>query len=216
MRPDRNQRADDARHQRAEMDVAGEHDMAGTHPGGRRDDALAHAFDVDRQRRRVLEQARARRLRRLRQPERIVERMDVKGARPMQGVEVVVALEHLAHALGRPALDVGAELLAVELQVGQNLVAVVDLGHLEPAGHRGDARHARLGDGAAHIFDAHLGQRPQRLGVIHPDPADDLVHGFGEAGQDEPVIASGRVPGDALRSPAPPPTSRGARSRARW
>ena len=48
--PDRHQRADNARHQRGEMDVAGEDDMAGTHAGGRRGDALAHAFGIDRER----------------------------------------------------------------------------------------------------------------------------------------------------------------------
>ena len=110
------------------MDVAGQHDMAGAHARGRRGDPLAHAVDVDRQRRGVLEDARSRRFRRFREPERIVERMDVEGARQMQGVEVVIALEHVAHALGRPALDLGAELLPVELKIGQDLVAVVDLG----------------------------------------------------------------------------------------
>jgi hypothetical protein len=35
--------------------------------------------------------------------------------------------------------------------------------------------------------------------VIEPDPADDPVHGLGKAGQDEPVVAAGRGPGDAAR-----------------
>ena len=194
--PDRQQRADDARHQRAEMDVAGEHDMGGAHAGGRRRDALAHAFDVDRQRRRILEDARSRRFRRLGEAERIVERMDVEGARQMHGVEVMIALEHVAHALGRPALDLRAELLAIELHGGQHLVAVVDLGDLEPAGDRGDARHARLGDRGADVFETHLGERPQRLGVLQSDAADDPVHALGKARKDETVVASGRVPGE--------------------
>ena len=64
----------------------------------------------------AFEDARARRFGHVREPERVIERMNVKRARQVQGVEVVIGLEHLAHALGRPALDLGAELLAVELR----------------------------------------------------------------------------------------------------
>jgi hypothetical protein len=53
--PDRNQRAGDPRHQRAEVDVACEHDLARSHARLRRRDSLAHPLGVDRQRRRVLE-----------------------------------------------------------------------------------------------------------------------------------------------------------------
>ena len=171
--------------------------MAGTHAGGRRGDALAHAFGIDRERRRVLEDARARRFRRLRQPERIVERMDVKRARQMQGVEIVIGLEHLAHALGRPALDLGAEFLAVELHIRQDLIAVVDLGDLEPAGDRRDTGHAGLGDRGAHVSQPHLRQLPQRLGVLQADAADHPLHRLRKAGQHEAVVAAGRVAGDA-------------------
>ena len=140
---------------------------------------------------------RAPRFRRIRQAERVVERMDVERVRPMQRVEIVIGLEHVAHALGRPALDVGAELLAVEPRRRQHLVAVVDLGHFEPARHRGDARHALICDCRGHIFEPHLGERPQRLGVIHSDAGDHPVHGLGEARQHEAVVAAGGVPGDA-------------------
>ena len=181
------------------MDVAGEHDdVAGTHARGRRGDALAHAFGVDRQRWSCLEDARARRFGHAGEPERIVERMDVKRARQVQGVEIVIGLEHLAHALGRPALDLGPELLAIELDIRQDLVAVVDLGDFEPAGDRCDAGHARLGDRRAHIAQAHLRQVPQRLGVLHADAADHALHRFREAGQDKTVVATGCVP--AMRS----------------
>ena len=171
--------------------------MAGAHARGRGDDPLAHAFDVDCERRRVLEDARSRRFCEFRQPERIVERMDVKCARQMHGVEIVIGPELLPHALGRPGLDLGAELLPVELNLGQHLIAVVDLGRLEPAGDRRDARHARLGNRRAHVFEAHLGERPQRLGVLQSDAADQPVHGGGKAGQNETVVAAGRAPGDA-------------------
>ena len=49
-----------------------------------------------------------------RQPERIIERMDMKGGREMDGVEIVAAPEHLAHALGRPAFDLTAQVLAYQ------------------------------------------------------------------------------------------------------
>ncbi len=207
--PDRHHRAGDARLERAEMDVAGKHDMAGAHARGRRDDPLAHAFDVDCERRRILEDARSRRFCEFRQPERIVERMDVKCARQMHGVEVVIGLEHLAHALGRPGLDLGAELLTVKLDRRRHLLAVVDLGCFEPAGDRRDAGHARLRNRRAHVFEAHLGERPQRLGVLQSDAADQPIHGGGKAGQNETVVAAGRAPGDAAafhhhhRPPAP-------------
>ena len=85
----------------------------------------------------------------------------------------------------------------VQRNIGQDLVAVVDLGNLEPAGDRRHSRHARLGDGVAHIAQPHLGERPQRLGVVEAHPADDPVHRFGEARQHEAVVAPGGVPGDA-------------------
>ena len=189
--------------------------MAGTHAGGRRGDALAHAFGVDRERRCVLEDARARRFRHLRQPERIVERMDVKRARQVQGVEVVVGLEHLAHALGRPALDLGPEFLAIELHIRQDLIAVVDLGDFEPAGNRRDTGHPRLGNRGAHVAQPHLRQVPQRLGVLHADAADHALHRLRKSRQNETVVAAGRVPGDAAglqhrhRPPAPRELARG-------
>ena len=186
------------RHQGAEVNVARQHDMAGAHARVRRRDPLAHALDVDRERARVLEDARAAQLRRRRQPERVIERMDVKGARQMQRVEIMVGLEHLAHALGRPALDLVPELLTVELEIGHHLIAVVGLRHFEPAADRIDARHAGVADRAAHIFEAAFRERPQRLSVIDADPAHDPVHRLGEAGQHEAVVAPGRVPGDAL------------------
>ena len=84
----------------------------------------------------------------------------MEGARQVQGVEVVIALEDVAHALGRPALDIRAEFLPEELKIGQDIVAVVDLGDLEPAGNRRDPGHSRLRDRRAHVSEPHLGERP--------------------------------------------------------
>ena len=63
------------------FDIAGEHDLRGAQPRRRRDDALAHARRIDRQRRRVLEDARARLLGQRGKAECVIERMDVEGVR---------------------------------------------------------------------------------------------------------------------------------------
>ena len=84
------------------MHAAGEHDMRGAHAPGRRDDALAHALDVDLQRRRVLEDARSLGFRQFRQTQRIVERVDVKGTRQMQRMEIVIGSQNVPDPLGRP------------------------------------------------------------------------------------------------------------------
>ncbi len=82
--------------------------MGGAHARGRRGDPLAHAFGVDRERGRVLENARARSFRQLGKTERIVQRMDVERAGQMHGMEIVVGLENLPDPLRRPYLDFGA------------------------------------------------------------------------------------------------------------
>ena len=58
--PDRQQRFRQPPQRRAEMDVAGEHDMRGAQPRRRRHDALADARGIDADDRRVLENPRAR------------------------------------------------------------------------------------------------------------------------------------------------------------
>ncbi len=171
--------------------------MVGAQPPVRRDDPLAHAGGVDRQRRRVLEDARARRLRGGRKAERVVERMDVERLRREHRVEIVVALEHVAHALDRPAFDLSAEVLADQADGGEVVVGIVRLRDLEPAVlDRIDARHSGFADGGADIFEPGFGERPQHLGVIEPDPLDHGVHAAGEARQHEAGVAAGRVPGD--------------------
>ena len=198
--PDRQQRARDARHQLAEMDIAGEHHVIRTQPSAGRGDALANAGGVDRQRRRLLEDARARRLRRGRKTERVVQRMDVERLRRVHRVEIVVALEHVAHALDRPAFDLAAELLADQTDGGEVVVGVIRFRDLEPALlDRIDAGHIGVADRGAHVVEAGLRERPQRLGVVEPDPLDHRLHVASEARQHEAGVAAGRVPGDRVR-----------------
>ena len=116
----------------------------------------------------------------------------------MQRMEIVIGSENVPDPLGRPQLDLGAKLASVELRVIQNFVAVVGLGYPEPAGDRRNPRQARLGDGGADVFDARLGERPQRLGMIQPDAAHQPVHGTGKAGQHEAIVAAGRARCDAV------------------
>ena len=115
------------------------------------------------------------------------------------GVEIVVGLEHVAHALGRPAFDLGAELLADRARGRRaSSSASSDFETLSQPRDRIDARHAGLADGGAHIVEPRLGQRPQRLGVVEPDAADDpRPCDSAKPGQHEAVVAAGRVPGDA-------------------
>ena len=58
-----------------------------------------------RERRRVLEDARAGLFRRGGEAERVIERMDVEGAREMHRAEIALVDQLGAHALGRPDFD---------------------------------------------------------------------------------------------------------------
>ena len=171
--------------------------MGGAYARGWRGDPLAHAFGVDRERGRVLENARAGRFRQFGQAQGVVERMDVECARQMHGMEVVIGLENVPHPLRRPYLDFSAELLCIELRIIQEFVAVIDLGRFEPAGDRRNSRQASLSDRGANVFEAHLGERPQRLGVLQTDTTHHAVHRRGKAGQHEAIVTAGRAPCDA-------------------
>src|SRR6516165_9767489 len=105
------------------MGVAGEHNLARANATRRRGDALAHPGRIDGKRLRMLEDAYPCRLRNIRQAQRVIQGMDVKRTRQMERMEIMVGLERFAHALDRPTFDLGSE-LAIELDVGQHLVAV--------------------------------------------------------------------------------------------
>ena len=65
--------------------------MPHPHVALRRIDALAHARGIDRQRRRVLEDARAGLLRRRREPERVIARVNLERAGQMHGLKIAFA-----------------------------------------------------------------------------------------------------------------------------
>ena len=152
---DRQQRRADLRHQPADLHIAGEHHVVGAQPRSRRDDAFSHPRRIDRQRRRALENARAVAFRRRRQRQRVIERMDGDRLEIIDGVIVALAVQHRAHALGRPAFDLAAQIVE-EPHQAQKLVAVVDLGHVEPAGLRIDADGILVLDGVADVIEAGL------------------------------------------------------------
>ena len=171
--------------------------MVGAQPRARRDDTFAHAGRIDRQRRRAFENARAVAFRRRRERQRVIERMDGDRLEIIDGVIVALAVQHRAHALGRPAFDLAAEIVE-EPHQAQEFVAIVDLGHVEPAGLRIDAGDALFLDGVADVIEPGLGQRPQRLRALEADAADQLFGVGGKARQHEAGIAAGR----ARRQPA--------------
>ena len=195
---DRQQRRRELRHQLAEMDVGGEHDMGRAHARVRRVDALAHAAGVDRERRRFLEDAHAGLFRLVGEAERVIERMDVKGVWIMQRAEIARIGQLLAHARGRPRFHLGAD-PAQPFGVPAHGVVIIGLGDVQPPRHRIDARHAGLFDRAAHVVDAVFRQRIKMLGVVEADALDHGVDVFMEPGQHEAGIAPGGGPGDASR-----------------
>ncbi len=158
----RQQRRGELRHQRAELHIAAQHDMARAQPRIRGDDAFAHAGRIDRQGRRIFENARAVAFRRRGERERIIDRMDGQGPQIIDRIKITLAAQHRAHALGRPALDLAAQ-LAEQADKTQKFVAVVDFGNIEPAILR-DRSRSRLHRGW------HCGHNRDRPGTAPTDP----------------------------------------------
>ena len=80
-------------------------------------------------------------------------------ARIMDGMKVALAAQHRTHAIGRPALDLAAE-LAEELDEMHQGVAVIGFGNVKPTFLRGDPAHGVVADGVAYIVEAGLRQAP--------------------------------------------------------
>ena len=169
--------------------------MVRPQPRLRRDDAFAHTRRIEGQYRRVLEYARADTLGGGGQAERIVQRMNVDRPRIVDGVKVTFAAQHRAHLVGRPALDLAAE-LADQPGEAREFVAVVGLGDVKPAVLRIDSRHRLVANDVADIIEPALRQRPQILGAIEADAADDGVGARGKTGKHETGIAPGGFAGD--------------------
>ena len=172
--------------------------MVRPQPRLRRDDAFAHTRRVERQYRRVLEHARAGTLRGGGKAERIIQRMNVDSPRIVDGVKVTFAAQHGAHPVGRPTLDLTTE-LADKPGEAREFVAVVGLGDVKPAVLRVDTRHRLVANDVADIIHPALRQRPEVLGAVEADAADDAVGARGKTGKHETGIAARSFAGDVAR-----------------
>ena len=125
--------------------------------------------------------------------------MDVERLRRMQRLEIMRAAQHLAHLVGRPRLHVGAEIDAQHRHMIDQRLLVVDAAYRQAPVPREHARHIALGDLAAHVFDAAVGQRPQFLGARQSDALHDRVDRLGKARRHEAAIAARRARSDPAR-----------------
>jgi hypothetical protein len=57
-------------------------------------------------------------------------------------MEIVVGLENVAHAFGRPA-SISVSLLAVSSEIGRHIIGIIGLGHLSQPG-TGDSMPSRI------------------------------------------------------------------------
>ncbi len=128
--------------------------------------------------------------------ERIVERMDVQRLCEMHALKIMPAAQHLAHLIGRPRLDIGAEIDAQHRDMLDQPGFIVGAAHREAPVARLHARHRGLGDRAADVLDAGLGERPQLLRARQPDAFRDRIDPLGKSRRHEPAVAAGRAARD--------------------
>ena len=194
--PDRQQRFRQPPQRRAEMDVAGEHDMRGAQPRRRRHDALANARGIDADHRRILEDPRPCPPRQRGKAMDIFAAVDLECLRIIHAVEIAVGLELGAHAVDLPALDFGLEILAEHLQPADQGFAGIDVGDFQRAFAQRDARHQLFGRGGADIVGALLRQRPELAGVFQPDALDQVADRKAETRHHRAELMAGGIPAD--------------------
>ena len=173
--PDRQQRVRQPPQRRAEMDIAGEHDVRGAQPRRRRDDALADAGGIDADDRRVLEDPRAGPPRQRRKAMDIFPAVDLERLGIIDAVEIAIGLELAAHAIDLPAFDLGLEILGQHLQPADQLVADIDIGDFERALAQGDARHCSSVALARTYSAPSFDSVPQLARVLEADALDQFA-----------------------------------------
>src|ERR1700738_104032 len=129
--PNRQQRFRQPPQRRAQMDIAGEHDVGRAQPRRRRDDALANPRRIDADDRRVLENPRTRPSRQRGKAVDVFAAVDLKRLGIINAVEIIIGLELIAHAIDLPALHFCFEILAEHLQPADQLIADIDIGDLK-------------------------------------------------------------------------------------
>ena len=123
----------------------------------------------------------------------------MEGARIAQGLEIFRRDERRPDLLAahefQPIAEIPLDAVALGLQRGRALMAQ----------HAHDARHGigtgdreRL-DGLAHQGNAFEGEAIERMGLVAPRDARDMVEAGGETGCHEAAIAPRSAPADALR-----------------
>jgi hypothetical protein len=75
----------------------------------------------------------------------------------MHALEILRTAQHLAHLIGRPSLDIGAEIDAQHGHMLDQAGFVVGATNGEAPVARIDTGHRGLGDRTAHVIDARLG-----------------------------------------------------------
>ncbi len=111
-----------ARHEYAEMDIAGEHHVRGPHPARGRNDALAHTGRIERDRGQILKNSGARFLGERGKAQCIVVRIDVKRLPIVHGAKISRTAQLIAHAFNRPIFNIGtdpAHALNLVVQLGR-------------------------------------------------------------------------------------------------
>ncbi len=161
--------------------------------------ALAHPGGIDADRACVLKNPRAMFFRVGGKAERVIERMNVEGLREVQPLEIVRAAQHLTHLVGRPRLDVRAEIDAQHRGMLEQFRLIVGAADREPPLARLDAGHSGFADAAANVVDAGDGKRPQFLRARQPDAIHDRIDALGESRRHESRIASRRAACDLAR-----------------
>ena len=192
--PHRQQRFRQPPQGRAEMDVAGKHDMRGAQARLRRDDALADPRRIDRDHRRVLEDPRAGLSRQHRQAVDIAAAVDLERLRIIHAVEIAPGFQLGAHAVDLPALHLGVEILGQHLQPADQRIADIDIGDFQRALAVGAERDQ--GRRGADVVGALLRQRPQFAGVLKTDPFDQIADRNAKTRHHRAELVAGGVPAD--------------------
>src|SRR5262245_7543050 len=195
---DRQQCRRQLRHEGAEMDVAGEHDVRGTYAAGGSDDALADSGRVERNRRRVLIYSHPRVLGQSREAEGIVVWVYVEGLTVVNGAKISRTAQLLAYPFCRPKFDVRTN-PAHALNFGTLLGGIVGCRHMQPPIDEINAGHPRVEDRAPDILETLFGQVPKLFGVIETDAFDNVAHIFRKSRKHKTQAASRGCPRDRRR-----------------
>ncbi len=123
----------------------------------------------------------------------------MKGAGIAQGLEIFHRGQRRLHRLAvhefQPVAQIPLDAIALGLECGGTLMAQ----HAHDAGYGIGAGDGEGRDGLAHEGNALEGEAIERMGLVAPGHARDMVEAGGETRRDETAIAPRSAPADALR-----------------